>query len=190
MKRLITFAAVFALLSVADSAFAQRGDKANDKQGQGQQQDQSARRGGNDGQKGGGSGGRGGGQGQKGGGQGGGGGLFRLLDIDRDGNLSAKEIDGAVAALMKLDVNNDGILDAQELVVRGGGHGEKGGAAVNKVLRVRSVVAVKAKAVKAIDQRTATESQNEGSSLHCNSGVLCLRFRTRGRASQHRVHDV
>lgn len=127
MKRLITFAAMFALLSVTDSAFAQRGDKGNDKQGQGQQQDQSERRGGNDGQKGGGRGGRGGGQGQKGGGQGGGGGLFRLLDIDRDGNLSAKEIDGAVAALMKLDVNKDGILDAQELAVRGGGQREKGG---------------------------------------------------------------
>ena len=32
-----------------------------------------------------------------------------------------EEIDGAVAALMKLDANKDGILDAQELVVRGGG---------------------------------------------------------------------
>ena len=51
MKRLITFAAMFALLSVTNSAFAQRGDKANDKQGQGQQQDQRERRGGNDGQK-------------------------------------------------------------------------------------------------------------------------------------------
>ena len=61
MKRLITFAAMFALLSVTNSAFAQRGDKANDKQGQGQQQDQRERRGGNDGQKGGGRGGRGGG---------------------------------------------------------------------------------------------------------------------------------
>ena len=28
---------------------------------------------------------------------------------------------------MKLDVNKDGILDAQELVVRGGGQREKGG---------------------------------------------------------------
>lgn len=125
MKRLITFIAMFALLSVTDFAFAQRSDKGNDKQGQGQQQDQRERRGGNDGQKGGGRGSRGG-QGQKGGGQGGGR-LFRLLDIDRDGNLSAKEIDGAVAALMKLDVNRDGILDAQELVVRGGGQRRKGG---------------------------------------------------------------
>ena len=47
--------------------------------------------------------------------------MFRLLDVDRDGKLSAKEIEGAVAVLMKLDANKDGTLDAQELVVRGGG---------------------------------------------------------------------
>ena len=72
---------------------------------------------------------RGGGQGQqgrggRGGGQGGGGGLFRLLDVDRDGQLSAKEIDGAIAVLAKLDADNDGILDAEELNVRGGGRAQ------------------------------------------------------------------
>ena len=55
-----------------------------------------------------------------------GGGLFRLLDVDRDGKLSAKEIDGAVAALMKLDANKDGTLDSQELVIRGKGRPGRG----------------------------------------------------------------
>lgn len=135
MKRLISLAAAIALLTVADSAFAQQGNKGKDDQRQGQQQDRGARQGGDKGQpqdrgerqR------RGQGQQSRGqdgrrGGQGGGsGGLFRLLDTDRDGNLSAKEIDGAVAALMKLDANKDGILDAQELVVRGsGGRGGQG----------------------------------------------------------------
>lgn len=62
---------------------------------------------------------RGGGQGGGRGGQGGG--LFRLLDVDRDGRLSAKEIDGALAVLTKLDANKDGMLDAQELNARRGG---------------------------------------------------------------------
>ncbi len=125
MKRLITLAAAIALLTVAAPAFAQQGDKGGNEQRQGQQQDRGAKQGGGQGrqqdrgerQRGGQNGGRGG--------QGGGGGLFQLLDVDRDGNLSAKEIDGAVAALMKLDANKDGILDAQELVVRGGG-GQRG----------------------------------------------------------------
>ena len=53
--------------------------------------------------------------------------MFRLLDIDRNGNLSAREIDGAAAALMKLDANKDGILNARELTVRdGGGRGGQG----------------------------------------------------------------
>ncbi|MEO1983699.1 MAG: hypothetical protein ABGZ23_29925 [Fuerstiella sp.] len=124
MKQLITFATAIALLTVADPAFAQQDDKGKDEQRQGQQQDRGARRGGGQGQQQGRGARRGGGQGQQGrgrGGQGGGGGLFRLLDIDRDGNLSAKEINGAVAALMTLDANKDGILDAQELAVRGGG---------------------------------------------------------------------
>lgn len=131
MKRFITFAAAFALVTVADSAFAQQGDKAKDAQRQSQQQDRGERRGGGQGRQQDRGERRGGGQGQQGrgrGGQGGGGGLFRLLDVDRDGNLSPKEIEGAVAALLKLDVNKNGILDAQELVVRGGGgQGGKGG---------------------------------------------------------------
>ena len=129
MKRLITLAAALALLTVADSAFAQQGNKGKDDQRQDQQQDRGARQGGEKGQpqdrgerQRGGQGQQSRGQdGRRGGQEGGGGGLFRLLDTDRDGNLSAKEIDGAVAALMKLDANKDGVLDAQELTVRGGG---------------------------------------------------------------------
>ncbi len=65
---------------------------------------------------------------RRGGGQPGGGGLFRLLDVDRDGQLSAKEIDGAIAVLSKLDTNKDGVLDGEELNVHGGGgRGGQGG---------------------------------------------------------------
>ena len=77
------------------------------------------------GQKGGGQ--KGGGQkggGQKGGGQGGG--LFRLLDINRDDMLSKTEINNAFNVLKMLDVNRNGVLDPQELVVRGGGSGKGG----------------------------------------------------------------
>ncbi len=58
-------------------------------------------------------------QGREPGGQGGGGAIFRLLDVDRDEKLSSKEIEGAVAVLMKLDANKDGELDSTELNVRG-----------------------------------------------------------------------
>jgi len=37
------------------------------------------------------------------------------LDADRDGELSAEEIEGAAAALKKLDKNDDGKLDRDEL---------------------------------------------------------------------------
>jgi hypothetical protein len=77
------------------------------------------------GQKGGGQ--KGGGQkggGQKGGGQKGG--LFRLLDINRDDMLSKTEINNAFNVLKMLDVNRNGVLDPQELVVRGGGSGKGG----------------------------------------------------------------
>ncbi|MBT4887150.1 MAG: hypothetical protein HON07_08040 [Planctomycetaceae bacterium] len=77
------------------------------------------------GQKGGGQ--KGGGQkggGQKGGGQGGG--LFRLLDINRDDMLSKTEINNAFNVLKMLDVNRNGVVDPQELVVRGGGSGKGG----------------------------------------------------------------
>jgi len=70
---------------------------------------------------------KGGGQkggGQKGGGQGGG--LFRLLDINRDDMLSKTEINNALNVLKMLDVNRNGVLDPQELVVRGGGSGKGG----------------------------------------------------------------
>tara|TARA_B100001094_G_scaffold305658_1_gene335675 strand:- start:134 stop:532 length:399 start_codon:yes stop_codon:yes gene_type:complete len=62
--------------------------------------------------------------GQKGGGQGGG--LFRLLDINRDDMLSKTEINNAFNVLKMLDVNRNGVLDPQELVVRGGGSGKGG----------------------------------------------------------------
>jgi hypothetical protein len=67
--------------------------------------------------------------GQKGGGQKGGGqkgGLFRLLDINRDDMLSKTEINNAFNVLKMLDVNRNGVLDPQELVVRGGGSGKGG----------------------------------------------------------------
>ena len=66
---------------------------------------------------------------QKGGGQKGGGqkgGLFRLLDINRDEMLSESEINNAFNVLKMLDVNRNGVLDPQELVVRGGGSGKGG----------------------------------------------------------------
>ena len=69
------------------------------------------------------------GGGQKGGGQKGGGqkgGLFRLLDINRDEMLSEAEINNAFNVLKMLDVNRNGVLDPQELVVRGGGSGKGG----------------------------------------------------------------
>ena len=64
------------------------------------------------------------GGGQKGGGQGGG--LFRLLDINRDDMLSKTEINNAFNVLKMLDVNRNGVVDPQELVVRGGGSGKGG----------------------------------------------------------------
>ena len=114
MKRRIVFAVAIALVTVTFSVFAQQRNQAENRQRLDEQKNRYENQGGRPGQ-----GGRVG--------QGGGcGGLFRLLDIDRVGNLSAKEIDGAVAVLMKLDANKDGILDAKELAVRGGGGKGKG----------------------------------------------------------------
>ena len=110
MKRLCILAATVAMISCCSVADAQqRGgkDKNASSQSDGRGREQKAR-------------------GNKGGGGQRSGGLFRLLDLDRDGNLSAKEIDGAVAALMKLDKNKDGVLDAQELTVSGRGVGQRG----------------------------------------------------------------
>jgi uncharacterized protein YuzE len=54
------------------------------------------------------------------------------LDANRDGKISAKEIDNAVAVLMKLDTNKDGKLSSTEIGwppanFRGGGPGGPGG---------------------------------------------------------------
>ena len=54
-----------------------------------------------------------------------GGGIFRLLDTNRDNALSVNEIAKITVVLAQLDVNRDGVLDAQELDVRGGGQGGK-----------------------------------------------------------------
>ena len=118
MKQLLKVTVTFALLAISVPAVAQQGTNGQRKKNQDQRED----RGGTQlrGEQGGRS-----MQDGKRGGQGGGG-LFRLLDVDRDGKLSAKEIEGAVAVLMKLDANKDGTLDAQELVVRGGGRGGRG----------------------------------------------------------------
>lgn len=42
--------------------------------------------------------------------------VLAALDADRDGEISAREIDHAVAALKQLDRNHDGFLTADELV--------------------------------------------------------------------------
>lgn len=58
--------------------------------------------------------------------------IYKVLDADEDGEISAEEIENAVAALKKLDKNNDGKLDAQEIAPtfgrRGGARGGRGGA--------------------------------------------------------------
>jgi Ca2+-binding EF-hand superfamily protein len=49
--------------------------------------------------------------------------LMAALDADKDGEISAKEIDGAVKALKKLDKNEDGRLTNEELRPPMGGPG-------------------------------------------------------------------
>jgi len=44
-----------------------------------------------------------------------GGPLMRVIDTDKDGQLSAAEIGNAVEALMTLDENGDGVLSREEL---------------------------------------------------------------------------
>ena len=118
MKQLLKVTVAFALLAISVPAFAQQGTKGQRKKIQDQ------REGRGETQLRGGQGGRGTPRGGRSGQSGGG--LFRLLDVDRDGKLSAKEIDEAVAALMKLDANKDGTLDAQELAIRVGGRQGQG----------------------------------------------------------------
>lgn len=53
--------------------------------------------------------------------------LMMALDADSDGTLSAKEIEGAAAALKKLDKDGDGKITMAELAPRGMGPGGPGG---------------------------------------------------------------
>lgn len=54
--------------------------------------------------------------------------LASVFDADNDGVLSAAEISGSTAALMKLDANHDGRVDAAELCsTNRPGWGRKGG---------------------------------------------------------------
>ena len=52
--------------------------------------------------------------------------LMTALDADKNGEISAKEIENAVAALKKLDKNNDGKLTREELRPQFGGPGRGG----------------------------------------------------------------
>jgi caffeoyl-CoA O-methyltransferase len=53
--------------------------------------------------------------------------LFQAFDSDRDGTLSAAEIDAAAAKLRERDANQDGKLTADELPRGQGGRGGQGG---------------------------------------------------------------
>ena len=55
--------------------------------------------------------------------------LLQAFDTDRDGTLSAAEIDAAAAKLRERDTNKDGKLTADELPRRQGGRGGFGGGA-------------------------------------------------------------
>src|SRR5687767_2759549 len=56
------------------------------------------------------------------------GGLFRLLDANDDGEISAKELANAPSVLATLDTNEDGTIDRDELsaVIRTGRGGRPG----------------------------------------------------------------
>ena len=57
--------------------------------------------------------------------------VMAALDANKDGAISAEEIAGASAALMKLDANGDGVLTSEEILpqrFQGGRGGGKGGA--------------------------------------------------------------
>lgn len=51
----------------------------------------------------------------------------RAIDANQDGEISSSEIDGAAAALKKLDKNGDGKLTREELVPAGGPGGDRSG---------------------------------------------------------------
>jgi hypothetical protein len=110
MKWLFVFAVAIAVLTPSDYAHAQQNGKERGSQRSGQQGSRDAKERTQ------------GGKGEGRGGQGGGG-LFRLLDVNRDGQLSANEMNGAVAMLMKLDKNKDGVLDSGELASASRGQG-------------------------------------------------------------------
>ena len=116
MEQLLKVTVAFALLAISVPAVAQQGTNGQRKETQDQREGRGVTQ----------SSGRQGGPSMQAGSRGGqgAGGLFRLLDIDRDGNLSAKEIEGAVAVLMKLDANKDGILDAKSSATGHVGRGE------------------------------------------------------------------
>ena len=116
MKRIRTLTIAISFV-LCGQLIAQERNKENDRQPRGktQQRGDKAQRSG--GQR----------AGERRGGQGGGGNLlFKTLDADGDGTLSSKEIDNALAALMKLDKNKDGQLTSDELRSRGGKGGQGG----------------------------------------------------------------
>jgi hypothetical protein len=121
MKKTLLFAAIAALL--IPPAFAQRGGQ----RGQGGRQRGGGQRGG--------FGGGGGGGGQRGGFGGGGGPtdpLAGAIDTNKDGVLSADELEKASGSLKSLDADGDGTIDANEIrnAMRasfGGGRGGTGG---------------------------------------------------------------
>ncbi len=53
--------------------------------------------------------------------------LFDAIDKDKDGNISAAELEGAVAALKTLDRNGDGIISREEARPQGGNFGRGAG---------------------------------------------------------------
>ncbi len=131
MKRLsLCILCIFALTVLASDTFSQTRRRPADDQPRAQNQRRNRegedRRQGREADQGGES--RRGGN-QRGGAQRGGGSdlLFRTLDVNRDGKISATEIENAQAALKKLDKNNDGQLTRNELRPERERGGQRGG---------------------------------------------------------------